>query len=202
MGEAKPLSAALTCLTGLRSARAKFFAALVDYAGKHAPEECRDPDGGLAREYLNLIRSESAAQIAELFFVIEELGLRDGKRFRSYLVNHNAAMDAYLADPAQARLLGLSQQRIKSSRFPEERLGFFEMVSPPGQLYLDQAAVGRLLAEVMAPETSRKVVIALAEGNLLQRHSHGTVLISSEGVLEGLYRDHLNFVVDTVRNYE
>jgi len=191
---------ALCCLTGLREGRATFFAACAAHAAEHAPAERRTPEGALSRDYLGLIRSDAAAQIAELFFLIEELGLRDGGRFRSFLESHNAAMRAYLEAPERMHALGLTPQRVKAAIFPEERIGFFEFVSPPGRLYLDQSSVGRLLTEVMAPESCRRVVIALAEGGLLERHQLGSVLISSEGRLEGFYRDHLMTVANAVRN--
>ncbi len=191
-------SKALTCLAGLRAARSGFFVRLANHAQDHAPEERREADGTLMREYLALLRNEGAAQIAELFFLIRELGLNDASKFRGYLESHNAAMNGYLDDPSSARMLGLSQQRIKSARFPEDRIKFLEFISPPGKLLLDQASVGRLLTEAMAPETCRKIVIALAEGGLLMRHEMGHVMVSSVGVLEDAYRDHLMEVVTAV----
>jgi hypothetical protein len=199
MSGTRPMSAALACLTGLREGRAAFFGALAGRAAEHAPAERREADGSLRRDYLALLRSDGAAQIAELLFLIEELGLKDGARIRPFLVNHNAAMEAYLADPQRMRALGLTPQRVKAAMFPEERIGFIEFVSPAGQLYLDQSALGRLLTEVMAPESCRKIVIALAEGGLLHRHTLGNVLISSDGTLEGLYRAHLETVATAVR---
>lgn len=193
------LSRAMACLTGLRIGRAAFFDAVTAHAAEHAPAERRDPDGRLKREYLALIRSDGAAQIAELLFLIEELGLKDGKRFRPFLENHNAAMQAYLGDPARMRTLGLTPQRVKAAMVPEDRIAFFEFVSPPDRLFVDQSAVGRLLTELMAPESCRKIVIALAEGALLERHTLGNVLISSDGTLEAFYRDYLNSISDSVR---
>lgn len=192
-------SAELTCLAAIRSGRARFFGALAAHAADHAPAERRGPEGSLARDYLALVRSDGAAQIAEFYFVVEELGLADGVLFRSYLERHNAAMEAYLADPEKMRGLGLTPQRVRSARFTEDQMNFVQFMSPPGRLLLDQSSIGRLMTEVMAPESCRKIVIALAEGGLLQRMSVGQALIGSTGVLERLFRAHLTEVVQATR---
>lgn len=195
MGESRGESAELACLTAIRTGRARFFAELVAHAERHAPAEMREKDGALMRSYTALVRSDGAAQIAEFLFLLQELGLDDGARIRPYLERHNAAMDAYLDDPTRMRTLGLTPQRIKGARFTEAQMNFVEVVSPPGRLHLDQSAIGRLLAEVMAPESCRKIVIALAEGGLLRRHTVGQALISSPGHLENLFRAYLGGVV-------
>jgi hypothetical protein len=188
----------LACLTALRSARARFFGDVAAHAAGHAPESRREADGRLMPEYLGLIRSEGAAQIAEFLFVVEELGLRDGTRFRTYIENHNRAMEGYLGEPGRMRALGLTPQRVKAARFSEEQINFVATVSPPGELMLDQSAMGRLLVETMSTETCRKIVVALAEGGLITRRTVGQVLIGSNGVLERLYRIHLTRVVESV----
>jgi len=191
-------SAELACLTGLRAGRAQFFRALTERAAATAPAKRRERDGSLSRDYAGLLRSDGAGQIAEFFYLVEELDLKDGTRFRGFLDRHNAAMEAHLADPGRMRALGLSPQRIEAAIFSPEQIGFIEHVSPPGQLFLDQSALGRLLAEAIAPESCRKIAIALADGGLLRRHSVGHVLVSSDGTLEALYREHLRVVVDAI----
>lgn len=192
----------LTCLAALRAGRAQFFRALADRAAEAAPDKRRDRDGGLLRDYVSLVRSEGAAQIAEFFYLVEELGLRDADRFRGFLDQHNSAMQSYLDDPPRMRALGLTPQRIEAAIFTEEQMNFIGVVSPAGALYLDQSSLGRLLAEAMAPESCRKIAIALAEGGLLLRHNVGHVLISSDGTLEALYRAHLRTVVDAIRGQQ
>ncbi|MEO0995348.1 MAG: hypothetical protein AAFX62_16275, partial [Pseudomonadota bacterium] len=172
---------------------------LCDRAAEAAPDKRRDRDGGLLRDYVALLRSDGAGQIAEFFYLIEELGLKDAERFREFLVEHNASMRGYLADPERMRALGLTPQRVEAALFSDEQMSFIKLVSPPGQIYLDQSALGRLLAEAMAPESCRRVAIALAEGGLLLRHQVGHVLISSDGTLESLYRQHLRSVVTAIR---
>lgn len=189
----------LACLSALRAGRAGFFRAVTECAAEAAPEKRRDKGGALLRDFVQLIRSDGAGQIAEFFYLIEELGLKDGATFRGFLEQHNAAMQGYLADPDRMRALGLTPQRVEAAIFTEEQIAFIEMVSPPGSLYLDQSSLGRLLAEAMAPESCRKVAIALAEGGLLKRHHVGHVLISSDGTIEDLYRRHLQTVVRAIR---
>ncbi len=186
----------LAVLTAMRSGRAQFFRAIAETAEANAPAKRRDDRGALLRDYVALIRSDGAAQIAEFLFLVEELGLKDGTRFRDFLEAHNAAMRAYLAEPARMRALGVTPQRIEAAVFSEEQMEFVALVSPPGSLYLDQSALGRLLSEAMAPESCRKIAVALAEGGLLRRHQVGHVLLSSDGQLEGLYRRYLRSVVD------
>ena len=194
-------SLALACLSGLRSARAQFFTALSGCAAENIGAEHRDRNGSVRRDVLGLLRSDGTAQIAELFFLIEELGLQDQSLFRAFLARHNDAMQAYLDEPDRLQRLGVSRQRIKAAIFSKERMDFLGLVSPPGQLLLDQAAIGRLLTEVMAPESCRKIVVALAESGLLKRHEVGTVLVSSDGKLEALFREHLIIVAKAVEDY-
>lgn len=189
----------LACLGAIRAGRVAFFAALVERAEADAPAKRRDSDGRLTRDFLGLIRSEASAQVAEFFFLAAELGLHEEGLFRRFLIAHNAAMDSYLAEPGRTQTLGLSRQRVEAARFSEEQIGFIELVSPAGALYLDQSSIGRLLAEVMAPESCRKVVIALADAGLLTRHTVGHVLISSDGTLESLYRRYLGTIVTSVK---
>lgn len=189
----------LACLTALRAGRARFFNAIAERAMETAPAKRRDAMGALLRDYVVLLRSDGAAQIAEFLYLIDELGLKDAAHFRTLAERHNSEMDAYLADPPRMRALGLTPQRIEAARFTWEQIAFIETVSPPGQLYLDQSSLGRLLAEAMAPESCRKVTVALAEGGLLRRHNIGHVLISSDGTLEALYREHLTGIVRTVK---
>ena len=189
----------LAVLTAMRSGRAKFFRAVAEIAEAHAPPKRRDEKGALLRDFVALVRSDGAAQIAEFLFLVEELGLKDGTRFRDFLEAHNAAMRAYLDEPARMRALGVTPQRIEAAVFSEEQMQFVALVSPPGSLYLDQSALGRLLSEAMAPESCRKIAVALAEGGLLQRHQVGHVLLSSDGRLEELYRRYLRGVVDQMR---
>lgn len=192
-------SAELTCLFALRGARARLFTSMAGHAAEHAPDKRRDGGGGLARDYLGLVRSDGAAQIAEFYFVLEELGLADGARFRPYLERHNAAMLAYLDAPDRMRAIGLTPQRVKAAMFSADQMDFVAFVSPPGRLLLDQSSLGRLLTEVMAPESCRRIVVALAEGGLLTRRMVGQALIESTGVLEGLFRAHLSEVVGSLR---
>lgn len=192
-------SAELACLVGIRSGRAQLYNALTETAEANAPESCRDPDGSLSRAYLGLIRNDGAALVAEFFFLIDELGLTDPARFRAFVERHNTAMEAYLDDPGSMRSLGLTPQRVKAARFSPEQIGFIELVSPSDALYLDQSSIGRLLAEAIAPESTRKIVIALAEGGLLQRHTLRHVLISSNGVLERLYGQYLKTVIGALK---
>jgi len=190
----------LTCLAAIRGARAQFFADVVAAAEGVAPDRRRDPDGGLMREYLGLIRSDAAAQVAEFLFTVEELGLNDARVFRRFIESHNDAMQGYLDAPATMRRRGLSRQRIEAAIFSEDQMHFIEATSPEGRLWLDQSSLGRLLTEAIAPETCRKVVLALAEGGLLERQTVGHALISSTGRLEALYRKHLTHIVSRIRS--
>lgn len=189
----------MICLVALREARATLLVDLAAHADAHGSEDVRDPDGRISRETLELVQSDAAEQISELFFVLQELGLNEGAMIRAYLEQHTAAMNDLLADPDKMRARGLTAQRIKAARFSPAQIEFIELVSLPGQLRLDQSALGRLLSELMSPETCRKVVIALSECGFLDRHNVGQALISSRGVLEQIYRMHLAKIVTNVR---
>ncbi len=187
----RQISRELACLVAFRNARAGFFRRLVAQAEDAAPPARREPDGSLKREYVALLRSDAAAQIAEFYFVLRELGLDEGRGFRRYVENHNKAMRGHLGDAQQARRLGLARHKIEAAIFSEEQIRFIETVSPQGALLMDQSALGRLLIELMAPETCRKIVIAFAEAALLERQTIGHALIRSTGRLEEHYASQM-----------
>ncbi|MEM6490137.1 MAG: hypothetical protein AAF677_18030 [Pseudomonadota bacterium] len=188
----------LTCLTALRAARSHFFERVVDSARANAPAARRDGED-LAREYVALLRNDGTAQIAEFFYLIREVGLNDGERFALYVENHNRSIAEYAADPAKRAKLGLSPQRLEAATFSEQQINFIREMSPPGRLLLDQSALGRLLVETMAPESCRKLVVALADAGLLRRSKVGAVVVWSDGTLEGLYQEHLAQIVEALK---
>ncbi|MEO1773963.1 MAG: hypothetical protein AAFS07_03335 [Pseudomonadota bacterium] len=192
------ISPELACLSAMRTARRQFFERVVDRAHTHAPDSRRDGDD-LARDYVALLRNDGTAQIAEFYFAIREVGLNNGERFVEYVKNHNRSIAEYEADPAKRAPLGLSPQRLESAKFNEQQINFIREMSPPGRLLLDQSALGRLLVETMAPETCRKLVVALADAGLLHRSKVGAIVVWSDGTLEGLYREHMSQIVAVLR---
>jgi hypothetical protein len=60
--------------------------------------------------------------------------------------------------------------------------------------------MSRLLTTLISPETTRKAVLALAKGGLLNRVRIGEVLIVSPGTLEAYFHKHLHTIVSALKD--
>lgn len=146
-------------------------------------------------ETLACVRSDAAFQIAELFFVLNELGVVDAQRFRLHTASHNARIAVLLRLPQRERSPALSDRRLRNALLHESHLAFIDEVSQR-RLKLDQSSLGRLLVEVMSPESCRRATVGLANGGLLRRRHAGKQLVWSGGTLEAMFRKHLEDVLD------
>ena len=124
--------------------------------------------------------------------------LADRHKLHAFLRRHNADMAALLADKARRDLMGLLKQRIEEAIFSATQIEKVLEMSGEGRLRLDQSDLGRLLSQLISPETCRKVTVVLAKGGLLTRRTIGTVLVVSTGVLEGYFRKHLQQILSTL----
>ena len=205
--------AEVTCLVALRDARASFQNEIVAHARKHfygdrwkseviLPAGARDagPDRDrLTTEDIDSLRSNETHQIAEFYYLIWKFGLAERRKIRMYLQRHNDDMRAYIKDKEKRDLIGFPLARAKDAIFSETQIErVVQNVSENG-LRLDQADLGRLLSTLMSPETTRKTLLSLAKGGLLNRINIGHVLVVSNGTLEGYYESHLRIIVDALK---
>jgi hypothetical protein len=174
-----------------------FFDDIVSYARDH--QKCRAASGKTGKELsVALLRSDNAYQIAEFYFLVEELRLDESERIGAYIDHHNRDMIDLLGSPETLKRQGLLPQRISDAVFSvEQKAKVIENVVG-GRLRLDQSDIGRFLAPLISPETCRKTIVALADGGLLDRRHIGQVMVASTGVIEDVFRRHLRYVVDAV----
>lgn len=184
----------LICLAALRQARADFFDQVVQVA-ETSRQSKSEPD--LTREERKLLRSDGVAQIAEFFFVLKEAGLTSPAAITGLLERHNADMEALLAscDRGYTRF-GLSAPRIQEAMFKPHQVELILHESAGGIVTFDQRSVGKILTQVMSFESCRTLLILLASTGLLQRRDfRSVVLVSSNGRIEDIYREHLRAIV-------
>lgn len=191
------LSVELQCLAAFRQARADFFNQVVS-----ACEASRTPSEGaeLTREERKLIRGEGVAHLAELFFTISEVQISSSDDIRDFLVRHNEDMQRMLSECQRGYTrFGLSASRLKEAIFKDHQIDMILHESSNGTITFDQRSVGKILTQVMSFESCRTLLLLLAEGGLITRRDfRSVVLISPNGRLEALYKDHLTQVVASV----
>jgi hypothetical protein len=191
---------AMACLSAIRQGRAWFDAKMAEHMAAHLSPADTD-----STELTATVRSDNAYHVAEFFYLAQALGLLRRDRLPRLIAQHNKDMDALLTDTARAWHMGLSPQRLRKAKFTDnQRRKIIEGQEHDGQemLQLDQSDVGRLLAPLMAPEVCRQVLAAMTKGGLLKAWGFGRILISSPGIVEGYYREHLVMIDRAVRGME
>ena len=190
------ISRELICLAAMRQARADFFSALERMATEHLDASGEPP---LEREQRKLIRSEGVAQIAEFFYILREGGVSEPRALEQFLRRHNEDMQALL-DQAKGGYTvgGLSPQRVRQSIFSERQIDYVLHECAGGELRLDQLSLQRIFTQSMSFESCRKLLVLLADCGFLNRREFNQVLISSKGILETLYSDHLGVIVRAI----
>lgn len=196
MNAGAKISRELMCLAASRQAKAVFFRKLETIAIE-TRETAGEPP--LTRDQRKLMRSDGVAQIAEFFFVIRDGGVSSPEALRQFLQRHNEDMEVLLASCERGYTVGgLSRERIEKSIFSDRQIDYLMHECASGEPRFDQQSLQRIFTQSMSFETCRKLVILLAEGGFLNRWEYNQVLISSKGILEDLYRDHLTTIVEAI----
>jgi len=188
------LSRQLVCLAAIRAARAEFFDRIIRIA-EESSLSLRE--GGLSLVARRMLRTEGVAQIAELFFVFQERGINSPENFRAFIDRHNSDMLSRIKECNKGySRYGVSERELRKCIFEEHQVDHIIHMSAAGHLSLDQRSIGKILREAMSFETCRTLLILLTQYGLLRRHDFRTVvLVSSGGVMESVYRDHLTLAV-------
>lgn len=178
----------LICLGALRSARRQFFTDIVAHASQHSNDQ-------ISKQDMDLLRSENTYQVAEFYYLVDDLQLSHKQKIRHILNRHNKDMEDLIANKQKRDLMGLLKQSVEKAIFSPIQIDKIVENIVDGKLRLDQSDLGRLLTQAMSPETCRKIIVSLAKGGLINRINIGQVLIVSNGVLESYFRKHLTAVV-------
>jgi hypothetical protein len=187
----------LQCLVALRDARAQFVDDLVTHARKYAANA--GPQSELTPEDLDILRTGGAFEIAEFYYLVQKFNLGDRRKIRPFLLRHNADIHEYIANKEKRDALGISVARLKESLFSETQIEKVVQQISDGRLRLSQTDLGCLLSLIMSVEKTRKAVVTLAKGGLLNRINIGQVLILSDGILEEYFERHLQLIVGRLK---
>jgi hypothetical protein len=181
---------AMACLSAIRKGRAWLDAKILEHMG------------GLSATEEKAVRGEYAYNIAEFFYVAGELGLLHRERLKQLIARHNADMKELLRDPRRAWSMGLSPQRVGEAIFsPDQQTKIFQDQGVEGQevLHLDLSDMSKLLAPLMSEESCRKILRYMAKAGLLKTRGKGRVFVSSPGLLEEYFREHLLIIDHAMR---
>jgi hypothetical protein len=182
---------AMACLSAIRKGRAWLDAKIVEHMG------------GLSVTEEKAVRGEYAYNVSEFFYVSRELGLLHRERLQRLIARHNADMKELLRDPSRARNMGLSPQRVGEAIFsPDQETKILEDQPVDGQeaLQLDLSDMSKLLAPLMSEESCRKILRYMAKAGLLKTRGKGRVFVSSPGLLEEYFREHLLIIDRAIRD--
>lgn len=190
-------STELLLLFAHRKSRADFYDQVVSYAEDHRKEQ---GEAELTREERKSLRSEGLLQVAEFFFAIDEARISAPEKIRGFLERHNEDMLAMLdtCERGYTRF-GLSAARIKEAVLKPHQIDLIVHESESGQLTFDQRSIGKILTPQMSFETCRTLLVLMATAGLIRRRDfRSVVLISSNGVIEKVYKAHLSQLVEAI----
>jgi hypothetical protein len=196
---------AMACLSATRKGRAWLDARLVEHMarGFETATPRRATEKAMTREEATaLVRSDHAYHLAEFFYVARELGLLRRAPLTQLIARHNADMQDLINDPDRAKNMGLTSERIKKAVFTkdQQRKILEGQPGPPQQsVRLDQSDLGKLLSPLMSAENSRQILRAMTRGKLLATSGYPQALVSSTGVLEDYFGEHLLIIDRAIR---
>lgn len=197
--QATEISPELLLLFAYRKSTADFYDKVVSFAEAHRSDR-GEPE--LTREERKSLRSEGLLQVAEFFFAIGDAGITTPERIRGFLERHNADMLAMLETCERGYTrFGLSAARIKEAVLKPHQIDLIAHESEGGQLTFDQRSIGKILTPQMSFETCRTLLVLMASAGLIRRRDfRSVVLISSNGAIEQMYKDHLSHLVGAISN--
>jgi hypothetical protein len=196
---------AMVCLSAIRKGRAWFDARLVEHmAGNfETATQRRAADRIVTEEDATaLVRTDNAYHVAEFFYLARELGLLRRDRLTQLIARHNADMHELVGDPTRAQHMGLSPPRIEKAIFTQDQQRKIlegQGGAPHAPVRLDQSDLGKLLSPLMSPESSRQILRAMTLGKLLTISGYPQALVSSTGVLEDYFQEHLLIIDRAMR---
>lgn len=138
---------------------------------------------------LGVLRLEATYQLAEFYFLLRAREIETEADIRRLAELHNQYVVDIMRDPAKMERLGISRERALESMFTADTMPRLLQHWQESMGAIDQSNLARLLMSVMSTETCRKVVVACAESQFLERKRtpYGTVLVLSNGTLEGIF---------------
>lgn len=140
-------------------------------------------------EVLATLRLESTYQLAEFYYLLRARGIDTEEKIQLLADLHNQYIVELMKDAAKVARLGLTSDRLLEAMFTADTMPRLlqNWRERPGAI--DQSNLARFLVTVMSTETCRKIVMAAATAGFLerQRTPYGTILVVSNGTLEGIF---------------
>jgi hypothetical protein len=151
---------------------------------------------------LGMLRLEATYQLAEFYFLLRARKIETEADIQRLAELHNQYVVDIMKDPAKIERLGISRERALESMFTADTMPRLLQHWRESTGGIDQSNLARLLMSVMSTETCRKVVVACAESRFLERRRtpYGTVLVLSNGILEGIFGSCLRDLRTRIRN--
>lgn len=142
---------------------------------------------------LQALRQQPVYFIAEFFYLLRAFGIATREQLRDYVELHNQQMNDLLADKNRLRLFGFTPSRLNKAMLDRSTANKLVVNYLNFDRGFDQADLGRLLVELMSPETCRKAVTKLEQAGLLERSEgvYNAIIVRSTGRLEDIFSSHL-----------
>lgn len=202
MVETISTSAELSCLVAINDARLWFLKSVLAAAEAHRRDNPVDGSNELTDLEISKLRSNGVAQIAELFFLLDDMEVRRPDKLRIFLETHNEAVrekiDALVVSGDHYTDSGLSRDRLRDGLLSSDQIQTILDEAEELRVQFSQSALAGLLTFEMSPESCRDLILVLASCGLLRRRGEKTIRVFSPGVLEGLYREHLAIVIKRI----
>jgi hypothetical protein len=151
---------------------------------------------------LGVLRLEATYQLAEFYFLLRARRIETEVDIGRLAELHNQYVVDIMKDPAKMERIGVSRDRALESMFTADTMPRLLQHWRESMGAIDQSNLARLLMSVMSTETCRKVVVACAEAQFLERRRtpYGTVLVYSNGTLEGIFGSCLQDLRTRIRD--
>jgi hypothetical protein len=140
-------------------------------------------------KHLATLRLEATYQLAEFFFLLKARRIQSEGDIQRLAEFHNQYIVDLMKDPLKMDRIGLNRERALDAMFTADTMPRLLQNWRETKGSIDQSNLARFLMSVMSTETCRKVVLACAEAGFFDRSRtpYGTMLIRSNGKLEGIF---------------
>ena len=176
------LDADLALFEEMFSAKAEFFDELVESRREGSTNEVSE------------LRQETIYAIAHFFYLLKVFGIDGPDKLRDFAFAHNQNMAELREDEKERIKLGIQPQRLESAFFnTDDNLDRLRLNCGARGIRLSQSDLARFLVEYMSAETCRSAVAVLHDAGYLKRSrsAFGSVLISSNGMLEEIFAGYI-----------
>ena len=138
---------------------------------------------------IETLRLDAMYKFAEFYFLLWARRIETGDDLKLVAEIHNSYIVGLTKDKAKMARMKLKKDRLLQAIFTADTLPRLQQTWEEAPGTIDQSNLARLLAAVMSTETTRKLIIACQKAGFLDRRrtAFGTMVVSSTGVMEGVF---------------